>query len=210
MTQESILLVGAGGHARACIDVIELQGRFAIGGLVGVAQEVGSQIFGYPVLATNEELPALLRNYNNALIAVGQIKTPELRMRLFAELERSGCGLPVIVSPLAHVSSHATVGAGTIVMHGAIVNAGAAVGRNCIVNSQSLIEHDTVIADHCHVATAATINSGVRVGAGTFVGSNASVRQSVSIGARCVIGMGQCVVADCAAGTQLPPARKPS
>lgn len=210
MIQAPILLVGAGGHARACIDVIEQEGRFAVAGLVGLPDEVGTRTLGYPVLGTDADLPALLGDYAYALISVGQIKTPEPRMRLFDLLVQSGCALPVVVSPRAHVSKYAQLGAGTIVMHGAVVNAGAVVGRNCIINSQALVEHDAVIADHCHVATAAAINSGVRIGAGTFIGSNSSVRQGINIGERCLIGMGQRVLADCVAGTRMPPLRRSS
>jgi sugar O-acyltransferase (sialic acid O-acetyltransferase NeuD family) len=210
VTKEPLLLVGAGGHARACIDVLELEGRFAVAGLVGLAHEVGTRILGYPVLGTDTDLPALLGNYAHALIAVGQIKTPDLRIRLFALLEQNSCRLPIIVSPRAYVSRHATLGAGTIVMHGAIVNAGAVVGRNCILNSHALIEHDAVVGDHCHIATSAAINSGVRIGTGTFVGSNSSVRQGTTIGERCLIGMGQRVLADCEAGTWMPSPRQPS
>jgi len=208
VSQVPILLLGAGGHARACIDVIEQEGRFAVAGLVGLPDERGARILGYPVLGTDAELAGLLRNYTHALITVGQIRTAEPRMRLFDLLERNGCALPVIVSPRAYVSPHATLGAGTIVMHGAVVNAAAVVGRNCIINSQSLIEHDAVIADHCHISTAAAINSGVRIGSATFIGSNSSVRQVVNIGERCLIGMGQRVLADCAAGTHLPPIKR--
>ncbi len=204
MTQESILLVGAGGHAKACIDVIEQEERFVIKGLVGLPQEVGSRILDYPVLGTDEDLPVLLGDCANALIAVGQIKTPEPRMRLFDLLQQSGCVLPVIVSPHAYVSPYAKLDEGTIVMHGGIVNAGAVVGKNCIINSQSLIEHDVIIADHCHIATAATINSGVCIGTGTFIGSNSSVRQCINISERCMIGMGQQVLADCDAGVCMP------
>lgn len=204
MTPNSILLLGAGGHARACIDVLELAGQFCIGGLLGLPAEVGGKVLGYPVLGTEADLMRLLREHGGALIAVGQIKTPEPRIRLF-ELTRSlDCALPVVVSPRAHVSRHASVAAGTIVMHGAVVNAGAVVGRNCILNSLCLIEHDAVIEDHCHVATSAVVNSGVRVGAGTFIGSNSCVRQGLRIGERCVIGMGQQVLRDCAMGTRLP------
>jgi sugar O-acyltransferase (sialic acid O-acetyltransferase NeuD family) len=200
-----ILLVGAGGHARACIDVIEQEGRFQVSGLVGLPEEIGARILGYPVLGADADLARLMREHAHALITIGQIKTVEPRMRLFERLQQFGCELPVIVSPRAYVSPHATLGAGTIVMHGAVVNAAAAVGRNCIINSQSLIEHDAVIGDHCHVATAAAINSGVHIGAGTFIGSNCSVRQLVNIGARCLVGMGQRVLADCEAGTHIPP-----
>ena len=201
----SILLVGAGGHARACIDVVEQEGRFSIAGLIGTRDEVGSAILGYSVRGDDEAIASLATEFGAAIVAVGQIKSPEVRIRLFELLTTTRCELPVIVSPRAYVSRHATLGEGTIVMHGAIVNAAAKVGRNCIINSQALIEHDSIIEDHCHIATGAKINSGVRVGVATFVGSNSSVRQGLVIGEGCVIGMGQRVLTNCAAATQLPP-----
>ncbi len=207
MSRESILLVGAGGHARSCIDVIEKEGRFVVGGLVGLPEEVGSRVLDYPVLGSDSDLPDILPRFTQVLVTVGQIKSPEARMKLHAMLEGQGCRLPVIVSPRAHLSAHAQVGAGTIIMHGAIVNAGARIGRNCIINSQALVEHDAVIGDHCHIATAAVINGGVSIGAGTFIGSNACVRQGIRVAEWCVVGMGQLVIADCVAGTRHPSAK---
>lgn len=210
MSKELILLVGAGGHACACVDVIEEEARFTVAGLVGQPDEVGSKVLGYPVLGSDADLQGLHDGIAHALIAVGQIGTPAPRMRLFHLLQLYGYELPVIVSPTAHVSRHATLGAGTVVMHGAVINAGAVVGCNCIINSQSLVEHDVLIADHCHIATAAAINGGVHIGMGSFVGSNACVREGVRIAERCVIGMGQSVRADCEAATHMPPRTRPS
>jgi sugar O-acyltransferase (sialic acid O-acetyltransferase NeuD family) len=199
-----LLLIGAGGHARACIDVIETEGRFTVAGLLGLPEEVGQHVLGYPVVGSNDDLPDQAARIGTALVTVGQIKTPALRIHLFEQLLAAGCRTPTIVSPRGHVSAHSRIGEGSIVMHGAIVNAGATVGRNCILNSQSLVEHDCVVADHCHVSTSAAVNSGVRIGRGTFVGSGVTVRQGVTIGAACVIGMGQRVLRDCADGEQLP------
>lgn len=204
MTAKPLLLIGAGGHAAACIDVVELDGRCGVAGLVASAAELGKRLFGYPVVGTDEDLPQLIGKYPNALIGIGHIKTPEPRIRMFDHLLALGYAMPVIVSPQAYVSKHASIGAGSIVMHGAVVNAGAVIGRNCILNSQSLVEHDAVIADHCHVSTAAAINGGVRIGAGTFIGSGSRVREGVSIGERCRIGMGQLVLVDCKPGTLQP------
>ncbi len=204
MSSEPILLLGAGGHAKACIDVIEQEGRFSVAGLVGNPDEVGSKVLDYPVLGTDEDLPELLNKYSNALVTVGQIKSPEIRIRLFALLRESGCSLPVIVSPSAYVSPHVKIDAGTIVMHGAEINAGALVGHNCIINSKALIEHDVVVQDHCHIATSAIVNGGVHIGLGTFVGSGSIVRQDINIGENCLIGMGQKVLSDCEAGTRVP------
>jgi sugar O-acyltransferase (sialic acid O-acetyltransferase NeuD family) len=204
LSKAPILLIGAGGHAKSCIDVIEQEGRFEVTGLIGLPQEFGSRLLGYPVSGTDAMLPGMLSKFSAVLISIGQIETAEPRMRAFRLLEGSGCELPVVVSPRAYVSKHATIGAGTIVMHGAVVNAGAVVGRNCIINSHALVEHDAAIGDHCHIATAAVINGGVRIGEGTFVGSNATVRQSVNIGGRCLIGMAHVLLADCEAGASLP------
>ncbi len=200
----TLLLLGAGGHARACIDVIEEHGGFEVAGLVGLPSEVGGQVGGYPVLGTDADLPDLLRTHTNVLVTVGQIKTAVARVRLFYAAAHFGAEAPVIVSPRAHVSRQASVAAGTIVMHGAVVNAGAVVGRNCIINSLALVEHDVVVGDHCHISTAAAINSGVTIGDGTFIGSQACVRQGLRIGAGCVIGMGERVLKNCDGGEWLP------
>lgn len=203
MSQSGILLVGAGGHARACIDVIEQGNEFVVAALLGLPAEVGSEVLGYRVVGTDAELAGLRGRYSHALVTVGQIETAAVRVRLFDLLVSHGYSLPAIVSPLAYVSRHASVGAGSIVMHGAIVNAGAVIGRNCIINSRALIEHDTVVADHCHVSTGALINSGVRIGRGTFIGSGSSVRQGITIADDCLIGMGTRVIRDCEAGARV-------
>jgi len=190
MNQPAILLVGAGGHTRACIEVIEQEGRYAIAGLVGMPVEVGETVLGYPVLGGDAELPALRERCSNALITLGQIQSPEARIRLFSLLERLCFSLPVVVSPRGHVSRHASLGPGSIVMHGAIVNACARVGRNCILNSRALVEHDAVIEDHCHISTGALVNGGARVGAGSFVGSGSVLREGIALGERSLVGMG--------------------
>lgn len=204
MNLPRLLLVGAGGHARACIDVIETSGQWQIAGLIGLPEEVGTRVLGYPVLASDDELTHVLQDVDGALITLGQIKSPERRQALFATVEARGRATAPVISPRAHVSTHSQVGAGTIVMHGAVVNAGATVGRNCILNTLSLVEHDAIVGDHCHISTHAVLNSGVVVGDGAFVGSGSCVRQGQRIGDRSVIGMGQVVVKDCEPGSRLP------
>ena len=205
---EKILLLGAGGHARACIDVVEQDGRYEIAGLIGLSSEVGGSILGYPVLGSDDDIPELLARYPFGVVTIGQIKTPEPRIRLYEALLRNGRRTPAIVSPRAYVSRHASVGYGTVVLHGAVINAGAVIGQNCIINSLSLVEHDALIGDHCHIATGARVNSAVRIGDGTFVGSSCTIRQGLTIGRNCVIGMGLPVLSDCADGTQLPLKRR--
>jgi len=193
MDKPRLLLIGAGGHAQACIDVIEQQGLYQIAGLVGTPEQLGTQLCGYCVIGTDDHLAALAGEVKFALIGVGQIGSPDKRRQLFERALALGMQLPSVIAPTAYVSAHATVGAGVIVMHGAIVNAGAAVGDNCIINSRALVEHGALVEADCHIATGAIVNGEVRVGAGSFVGSGSVVMQGVTLGQRCVVGMGQFV-----------------
>ncbi len=195
-----LLLVGGGGHCRACIDVIEAVASYRIAGIVQPFSNGCEPVFGYPVLGSDEDLPALLEQTRQAVVTVGQIKSPETRMRLFDQLKARGAELPVIQSPTAYRSRHAQIGEGSILMHSSLVNAGVCIGSNCIVNSQALIEHDVEIADHCHVSTGAHINGGVRIGEGCFIGSGAILKEGIEVGARALIGAGQTVLRDIPAG----------
>jgi len=185
-----LILIGAGGHARACIDVIETEKKYTIAGLVGRAEEVDAKIFAYKVLGTDSSLFMLAGEFNYAFIGVGQLKTPKIRIHLFEQGLAAGFLFPTIISPQAYVSPHAKIGEGTIVMHGAIVNAGASVGKNCIINSNALIEHDSIIGDNTHISTGAIVNGGAEVGSGSFVGSRSVISNCVSIGRNSIIGLG--------------------
>lgn len=174
-----LLLIGGGGHCAACIDVIEQEGKYDIAGIVDRDVSVKA-LMGYPILGTDEDLASLRSSYCYALITIGQIKSPLVRVKLFENVKSHGYLIPFIISPRAYVSQHASVGEGTIVMHDALINSRAQVGSNCIINTKSLIEHDSVIEDHCHISTASIINGGVTIKRGTFVGSNAVIREAVS------------------------------
>ena len=196
MLKDDLVLIGAGGHARSCIDVIEQEGKFRIAGLVGVTEEVDSRVLNYDVIGTDADLDELAARFKYALITVGQIASSEDRIRLFDLSVKAGFALPTIIAPSAYVSPHATIGEGTVIMHGAIINAEAVVGRNCIINSGALIEHNVQIEDHCHVSTGSIVNGNSSVGLGTFIGSGAIVRQGVAIGKNSIVGMGLSVRED--------------
>jgi sugar O-acyltransferase (sialic acid O-acetyltransferase NeuD family) len=196
-----LLLIGGGGHCRSCIDVIEKTGRFQIAGIVDFNETTDAARLGYPWLGSDDAVPTLLKQYRSVLITVGQVKSPDIRIALFEKLSALGAEFPVIVSPLAHVSKHAVVKAGTVVMHGAIINATASVGENCIINSQSLVEHDACVAAHCHLSTGARLNGDVHVDAGSFIGSGAVVHHGVRIARRCIVGAGAVVAKNLTEGT---------
>ena len=98
MFNANLIVVGAGGHARSCIDTIEQEGKYVIGGLVGLVEEVGSKQFDYEVLTADSGLAQLAKRFRYALIAVGQIHSPELRIRLYNQYLAAGFIFPTIIS----------------------------------------------------------------------------------------------------------------
>tara|TARA_Y100000389_G_scaffold205091_1_gene263030 strand:- start:25114 stop:25692 length:579 start_codon:yes stop_codon:yes gene_type:complete len=176
-----IILIGGGGHCKSAIDVIEQEGKFKIAGIVDKKNLLGSNVLGYPVIGTDNDINRLAKKYQNALITLGFIKNPTLRIKLFNLAKKTGFKLPSIVSPRAYVSRHSKIGIGTIVMHNVVVNANSFIGDNCIINSKALIEHDCLISSHTHISTNAVINGGVKVGAKCFIGSNVTSKNNIKI-----------------------------
>jgi len=176
---KEIIILGAGGHAKSVIDVIELQNEYKIAGIVDNSLEKWSSFLNYKVIGNDSDLKDLRKKYEYAFIGVGQIKIPNIRIKLFNRLKELKFNLPVIISPLAYVSKRAILGEGTIIMHHALVNIDSKIGKNCIINTKALIEHDVVVEDNCHISTGAIINGGVVVKSGTFYGSNATSKEYI-------------------------------
>jgi sugar O-acyltransferase (sialic acid O-acetyltransferase NeuD family) len=185
--KENIVLIGGGGHCRSCIDVIEGDNRFAIAGIIDIPDKIGQTIFGYTIIGSEDDLQEIVKTYKLYFITIGQIKSPDTRIEKYEKIARMGGAFPIIISPASHVSKHANIGEGTIIMHGAIVNAGAIIGQNCIINTGAIVEHDVIIEDHCHVSTGATVNGGTIIKRGSFLGSNAVTKEYITIGEKSFI-----------------------
>jgi sugar O-acyltransferase (sialic acid O-acetyltransferase NeuD family) len=189
---DRIILIGAGGHARSCIDVIESSKKYVIAGFVD-REHKGNDIPNYKVIGLDKDLKQLRTTIDCAFITIGQINSAKPRMKMFDALLKLDFHIPTIISPLSYVSKNSNVGEGTVIMHGAIVNANVNIGKNCIINSNSLIEHDTVIEDNCHISTGAILNGNVYIEEETFVGSGSIIKQNKSIAKRSFLKMGSII-----------------
>lgn len=178
---KEIILIGGGGHCKSVIDVIELEGRFKIVGIVEKSELIKNTIEGYSIIGSDNDLTRLSKHYEYAFITVGQIYSSNIRKQLFQRIVSLGFKVPTIISPRAYVSKSATTGIGTVIMHDALINTNTQIGKNCIINSKALVEHDCIVHDDCHISTGAMINGGVVVEKGCFVGSRAVTKESIII-----------------------------
>lgn len=181
-------MVGGGGHCKSVIEAAESAG-YAIKGILDLPQFMGNKVLDYAVIGSDEEIP-LYVNECDFVVTLGYIKTPLLRNKLHERIEAAGGNLATIVASTAYVSKYATLGAGTVVLHGAMVNAGAAIGKGCIINTLANIEHDAIIGDYCHISTGVMVNGDCRVGENTFLGSRSVMVNNTSIPSNSVFAAG--------------------
>ncbi|MEV4882992.1 acetyltransferase [Chitinophaga ginsengisegetis] len=191
--EKKLILIGGGGHARSCIDVIEKEGIYHIEGILDRRENLGKLILNHKIIGTDDDIQSFAEKGYWFLITIGQIKQSVSRERIFQLLLSCNASIATVISPLAYISPYSEIGKGTIVMHGAKVNAAASVGENCIINTNALIEHDTVIGDHNHISTNAVLNGNCRTGKGVFIGSGSLVIHGIEVCAGTVLGAGSVI-----------------
>jgi sugar O-acyltransferase (sialic acid O-acetyltransferase NeuD family) len=169
-----LVLIGGGGHCRACIDVIESQGSYEIIGILDRDNTIGDNILGYPIIGCDNDISFYVKDCS-FLITVGQIYNSTIRLSLYEKVLSLGGQFATIISKRAYVAKSSFVGPGSIIMHDALINSSVVVGDNCIINTKCLLEHDVKINSHSHISTAAIINGNVTVGKQSFIGSNSTV-----------------------------------
>ena len=174
---KELILIGGGGHCSACIDVIELQAKYKIIGILDGSQKIGGSLLNYPYIGTDDDIEKYINKGYYFLITIGHLGSPKRRKELFKKVDDLNGKFATVVSPIAYIAKSVIIGKGTIIMHHALININTQIDENCIINSKSLIEHDCHIQNNCHIATASTINGNVVIGESSFFGSNAVCKQ---------------------------------
>ena len=189
----NLIIIGAGGHARSAIDVVESDSKYQIDCLYDPTARDEGHVFGYPVYPASVGLAELIRRRSCAVfIAVGDnFHRQRLHQEVSASIEQ--VSFATLVHKRSSVSARAAVGAGCIVMAGAIVNAGSTLGVGVIVNTNASVDHDCSIHDFVSLAPGAVLGGSVSIGARTSVGLGAQIIHAVTLANDVVIGAGSLV-----------------
>ncbi|CAN5820436.1 MAG: acetyltransferase [Gemmatimonadetes bacterium] len=198
---ESVLIWGAGGHARVVADIIRLEGRYRIAGFLDdVSRERDeTQFCQAPLFLGSEALDALFgEGVRRIILAFGDCEARLQRAQIARE---RGFLLITAVHPGAVIAPDARVGEGTIVAPGAVVAPAVILGENVIINTCASVDHESVVEDGAHVSVGVRLGGRVRVGRAAFVGMGTTVLPNVQIGEGALVGAGAVVVNDIPART---------
>tara|TARA_B100000780_G_C21066605_1_gene428942 strand:+ start:197 stop:805 length:609 start_codon:yes stop_codon:yes gene_type:complete len=184
-----IIIIGAGSHANSCVDVIELEKKYSIYGLIDEKKPRSIILKKYKYLGRDKDLKKIRKTIKYAIICVGFIHDFNLRNKIYLNLKKLKFKIPNIISPISYVSKKSKIGFGTMIFHEALINSNVTIGNNSIINTKSLIEHDVKIGNNCHISTGVIVNGNSKIGDNTFIGSGSVISNNVKIGKNCFIKM---------------------
>lgn len=184
---KDIYLIGAGGHAKVILALLEAQGRKCLGIYDDNEQRQGTTLLGVPVIGAVREMPD--RCDISAVIAIGD---NAVRKRI-AESFRNICWA-TLVHPHSWVHGSVKIEEGSVVFAGAVIQPDTHIGKHTIINTSASVDHDCRIGDFCHIAPGCHLAGGVTVGDNTFTGIGTEIIPNISMISGTTIGAGSVVV----------------
>jgi UDP-perosamine 4-acetyltransferase len=177
-----VVLVGAGGHAKAVVEALLSNG-----------DSVVAYVDPRPCTWLSAEHFQRDDEFSDrdvaAIIGVGGVTPGQLsrRLELAEAWKRRGFSLPTVVHPSAIVSQSARIEEGAQILTGAIVQPDVSVGSVSIVNAGAILIHDSSVGAGTHVGPGAVVLGGGKVGECCMVGSGAVVLPAGSVPDRRVV-----------------------
>jgi sugar O-acyltransferase (sialic acid O-acetyltransferase NeuD family) len=193
-----IIIYGAGGHAKAVMEMVQAIGAFRIAGIIDDnAALTGNSVLGIPVLGTRDVLPQLVeKGVRLAANGVGGIIDINIRMKLFELLTGYGFAFPILRHPRATVEPSAQIYDGVQVFANAYVGSSAILHEKCMINTGAIVSHDCEIGSFTHIAPGAMLAGHVHVGEKALVGMGVTTMIGIKIGSGARVGNGAVLLAD--------------
>lgn len=190
-----IIVFGAGGHAKAVIDVIEKAGLYEIIGILDSYKSPGSMIYGYEILGDEQVVSNMGSQIYGGIIAIGDNWR---RSQLVDQLISLHPDFTFIsaVHPSATLAKGTVIGQGSVVMAGAVIGSDTIIGNHCILYSQASVDHDSTLGNFVTLAPNTATGGNVHIGDCSVISIGANIIHSTVIGEHTVIGAGSTVLSD--------------
>lgn len=196
-----LVIVGAGGHGRETLDVVEALARVEhpnpyefVGFCADEADDLLLARRGAALLGPVDALRGL-----DAWYVLG-IGTSETRRDLDRQVTDYGRTAAVLVHPLASTGSDLRFGDGVLLAAGARVTTNVTLGRHTHLNVNAVVSHDCTVGDYVTLSPGVLVNGAATLGEGAFLGTGAVVLPGRTVGAWARVGAGAVVTEDVAPG----------
>jgi sugar O-acyltransferase (sialic acid O-acetyltransferase NeuD family) len=196
----SLVIIGAGGHGREVLDVVEainaVEPTYKVLGFLadgpGAHEPLARR--SAQILGPTSLIDSLDADY---VVAIGN---PVARADIDRRYMSKGLVSPVFIHPASSVGSDVHLGPGSVVMAGARITTNLVAGRSLQVNVNATISHDARIGDYVTISPGCNISGNVELGDSVYLGTGCVIIPGVKIGAKTMVGAGAVVIRDLPSG----------
>lgn len=172
--KKNLLIIGAGGHGRCCLDIARESNEFQ---KISFLDDgcIGEIVNGAEVIDSISNLQKYKDKYQAVFVAIGN---NSFRKEVQKIAEDNGFFIPKLFSKRSWISDYAFVGKGSVIFPGVVIEANATIGEGCIVTANATVNHDAIMEDYSLVYS------------NTVIRPNVIIRECSRIGSGCVITFG--------------------
>jgi len=203
--ESSILIYGAGGHAKSVMELVFSIGDYEIIGIIDDYIPPKTIILGIPVLGSRNILADLKKvGIQMSANGVGGIIDINIRKKIFNVLDNSGFSLPKLIHPRATLEKSVVVNDGVQVFANAYIGSEAKLESYSLVNTNAVVSHDCIVGAYSHIAPGALLAGHVQIGESSLIGMGVTTSIGIKIGDNVRIGNGSIIYADVPSKTIIP------
>ena len=185
-----MIILGAGGHAKELYN--ELLWSSFTGPVYFFDDTVHApdSLFGQKIIPAMEPANVLKMEDNRFIVGVG---LPSSRKIMFDRFLAAGFEPYSLISSYARVGAANQLGRGLNIMAGAVITTHVTIGDGTLVHVNTSVHHDCVIGAFCELSPGCRILGKVKLGDSVSVGSGAIILPGVQVGNNVTVGAGAVV-----------------
>jgi sugar O-acyltransferase (sialic acid O-acetyltransferase NeuD family) len=187
-----MLIVGAGGHAKEVLDLIETsiqdEDIVLFDNTINHKDELYNK---FKIYHKFSDVPKVHKHF---MLGVGGVYIRKKMSELALNNNFIWKGVQVDFSKIGKFNSF--IDATVDIMQNVIISSNVSIEKGTLLNRNVNIHHDVVIGVNCELAPYANILGNVKIGANTFIGAGATILPKITIGDNVTIGAGTVVTKD--------------
>lgn len=200
MTDNPVIIFGAGPLGLAALDILESNGRVVYGFLDDNKKLHGSQIHDIAVLGSMDD-DGFLKLIGKKCDAFVALDDNRLRKTVVSMLnEKRHVQAQNGVHRNSILSIYTTMGHGNFIDAGVVVGSATQIGNHCLVHMGVRIGVSVKTGDFVQIGAGSTIGNDVVIEDEVFIGSGATIVAGVTLHKGARVGAGSVVISDIKAG----------
>lgn len=191
----NIAIFGAGPHANYCLEIFELVDKYNVVGIIDPEAEIGSNLYGYPVIGKEQDLISLSEKYHfkAGFIAIGDNFTrKKVRDKILSIIPNFK--FVSAIHPNVSIGKGAKIGDGVVMMSGVIVNLECEVGDFCALFTGAQLEHNSCMGEFSLLSAGSITGGKVKIGKFSSITLGVTIIDRICIGENTVVGSGAVVL----------------